>query len=91
MVRRRRKKVNFQTGRNQANNNNKDWGKSCYVHHVGRGSHTQQKAILYMQTKQPVLCHDHVVFDRISDGIVIIGLIPDSEPQSNAGFVVFLL
>lgn len=52
MVRRRRKKVNFQTGRNEANNNdNKDWGKSCYVHHVGRGCHAQQKAILYVQTK----------------------------------------
>jgi hypothetical protein len=31
---------------------------------------------------------DYSVFDRKSDGIVVIGLIPGSGPQSNAGFVV---
>jgi hypothetical protein len=88
MVRRRRRKVNFQTGRNQANEK-KDWGKTCYVHHVARGSHTQQKAILYMQTKKaspPVTIYH--VFDRKSDAIVVIGLIPGSGPQSNEGFGV---
>jgi len=31
---------------------------------------------------------DYPVFDRKSDGIVVIGLIPGSGPQSNASFVV---
>jgi len=31
---------------------------------------------------------DYPVFDRKSDGIVVIGLIPGSGPKSNAGFVV---
>jgi hypothetical protein len=31
---------------------------------------------------------DYPVFDRKSDGIIIIGLIPGSGPQSNEGFVV---
>jgi hypothetical protein len=30
--------------------------------------------------------HDYPVFDRKSDGIVVIGLIPGRGPQSNVGF-----
>jgi hypothetical protein len=45
------------------------------------------KAILHMQTKSQS-SGDYPVFDRKSDGIVVICLIPGSGPQSNEGFVV---
>lgn len=36
--------------------------------------------------KNRVLRSDYQVFDRKSDAIVVIGLIPGSGPQSNEGF-----
>ena len=46
-----------------------------------------QKKLFYTDEKAS-RSSDYPVFDRKSDGIVVIGLIPGSGPQSNAGFVV---
>jgi hypothetical protein len=52
----------------------------------GRSSHTQQTVLYTCKRKQ--LLHNYPVFDRRSDEIVVIGLIPGSGPQSKAGFAV---
>jgi len=46
------------------------------------------KKLSYTCKQKSPSSSDYPVFDRKSDGIVVIGLIPGSGPQSNASFVV---
>ena len=51
-----------------------------------RGSHTQHKYSYTCKGSEHSIPVNYTVFDRRSDEIVVIGLIPGSGPQSKAGF-----
>jgi hypothetical protein len=79
----RRRKVNFQTGRNRAKSN----GRTCHVLSC-RGVAPILNKQSPIHARESNYSVNYPVFDRRSDEIDVIGLIPGSGPQSKEGFAV---